>query len=138
MARSSGSDVELKHFNFAMAYIELGDIYSAAIKAGYKHSYARTHAGELLKRPNVIKVIEKHKNKMSKIALASFEDKIELLWKKALEVDDAKDMVALVAELNQMQGHYAPQKTMNMNINAKIVQDFDDINQQYEDYKKEF
>jgi phage terminase small subunit len=120
---------------FCSEYIKNGfNAYKAALTAGYSESYANCKAGELIKHPNIqerlVKAYEKMETKqLDKLAI-SFTDKANILLSIINDIipkDGSepkrqyyKDAIKAMSELNKMQGDYAPDKRMNMTINATL------------------
>jgi phage terminase small subunit len=122
-------------YSFCNEYIKNGfNAYQAALHAGYSESYANTQMGALMNKPvikdRLIKAYKKMENaQIDKLAI-TFTDKANILLRIIYDVipkDGSepkrayyKDAIKAMAELNKMQGDYAPEKRMNMTVNATL------------------
>lgn len=114
-----------KQEKFAKEVLVSNTLTEAAIKAGYAKKHARKEASNLLKKPHIKKLIDKNRrqfqeNMMNQLGM-TFAEKILLNQKMIEESFNAKkfDTVAKVMKVdNEMQGHNAPTKTINVNIEA--------------------
>lgn len=130
---------------FADYYLSNGCIATrAAISAGFEHTTAFHKTSAMLKKPEIANYI--------KMKLHSMENKLEIdiEWKfKKLKkiidlcVPDEPDIsseinpsvaISAIAELNKMQGHYAPSKSENINHNS----DESKVKELIEKYKKHY
>ena len=134
-----------KQYNFCSSYIKNGfNAYQAAIEAGYSHHYANTKAPMLLKLEPIKERIEK--------AYQVAEDKLGISWqwklkklKRVIEAYIPDDPEAnlntfettvglkALAELNKMQGDYAPDKRISMTVDATQGRLLE-ARKQYKDY----
>lgn len=114
-----------KHLVFCNEYLSNGlNGKKAAEKAGYK--FPAKEASVILKKPLVRKYIQKRLEKMEKEAGLTFDYKLKKLGKiielcvddAAQTFDDIKPQFAIsaISECNKMQGHYAPDKSINQNV----------------------
>lgn len=94
-------------------------------------------AHQMINRPHVKYAIDQHRAKIEQQSLVTFEKKVKLLWKIAEECMTPHEVIdhrtgnvttkiepevtiKALAELNKMQGHYAPEKHINMNVEGSI------------------
>ena len=136
-------------YNFVTNYIKNGfNAYQAAISAGYSHDYANSTIPRMLEQPNIKPRIEK--------AMAKAEDKLinhlglTYEWKakklkrvieefipedKTIKLNASQTKVGLsaLAELNKMQGDYAPDKRLSVTVDA-TKEKLEEIKKQYEEY----
>ena len=92
---------------------------NAALSAGYAEKYAYNAASRLLKNPAVKAAIEAQQQATFAVLKITREDKLKKLWaiaEESYEVGKFKPAIAAIAELNKMQGDYAPVKTENTHI----------------------
>lgn len=68
-----------KHQAFAEYYIQCGNKYEAAIKAGYSESYAKAQSYKLLDNVGIREYIDSIMNKASEKRIASAEDVLQYL-----------------------------------------------------------
>ena len=124
---------------FVKTYVQNGfDAIAASKAAGLERIRS-----SLMKRSDINEAIEKEKQ----VLIQSYEDEREekriLLWqiiKDKVYRDHPKyAMVAIkaIAELNKMQGHYAPIKMVNANFNLDS-NDVDRIAEMVKSYEREF
>lgn len=65
--------------DFADHYLETGNIYESAIKAGYSENYAKTNASKLLEKDSVKKYIEEQLEKVQSQRIATVTEVMEYL-----------------------------------------------------------
>jgi phage terminase small subunit len=109
-------------------FIENGGNKTKALEqAGYAKSTALRKANVVFDQIHVRNLVNQMRVAADKKALATFEEKVGMLWRAAqemipedqpLEVDKVRVGVTLVNELNKMQGDLAAEKRMNVNINT--------------------
>lgn len=118
-----------KQEKFVAEYLSNGGNGTAAARAaGYKGNVdtLKTVANENLNKPYIRARIDKAYEKIEKKGIASFEQKVELLWKIASvhsspkydddgneSMVDGRVAIAAMAELNKMVGDLAAIKTDN-------------------------
>ncbi|MFA6080734.1 MAG: terminase small subunit [Candidatus Gracilibacteria bacterium] len=115
-------------YKFAHLYIANGfNAYQAALGAGYSESFAKIKSHELPANPRIQKrITEITADEKSCLGL-SWEYKAGKLKKvidRYIPDDDKIDMktdkvkvaLAAIAELNKMQGDYAPDKKLSVNV----------------------
>jgi phage terminase small subunit len=104
------------------------NVYQAAIEAGYAPTTAKVNSHKILLRDRVQEYLrERVKPADNELAL-TFDRKVEKLatlvkWgipTDGREVNPVHAKIAIMAinEINKMQGHYAAEKHVNVNINA--------------------
>lgn len=141
----------LKQEKFIRYYIENGgNGTQAAISAGYSEDAAKTTSAELLTYPNVVQELNKLKDKVlipiEERTGLTLEFKMNAIVKGIIAClnggargdnkMEVRGMAALIAEANKMQGHYAPEKHINTNVNSTI--DMDLMNDLIKKYTKEY
>lgn len=132
-------------FAFVNEYIKNGfNAYQAGLAAGYSPTYSKVRTGLLIKKPQVQEIISKAQDKAI--------DKLSIDWawkvgklKRVIEefiptdsnIDLNKDRVKVgltaLAELNKMHGDYAPDRRLNMTVNATLEK-LQDIRKTYDEY----
>lgn len=130
---------------FCLEYINNGfNAYKAAITAGYSSNYANVKAHGLLKHPTIKACIKRGYQKA--------EEKLDLTWewklnklKRIIDTfipDDesesifpnhARAAVMAIAEINKMQGDYAPDKKVSVSIDATRAR-LEEVKRVYEEY----
>lgn len=129
-----------RELDFCNAYVKLNNNAEQAMLAiGYSPTTARKQAYLMLKRPEVKERIEKIMAKLEEKTLVTYEWKVKKLQEiidssfkvKKKVIDDvtgeevlvpefSKVAIQAMAELNKMQGHYAPTKNMNLYVNTTL------------------
>jgi len=107
-----------KQNSFVSEYLVDLNATQAAIRAGYSPKAARAIASETLSKPYIRARIEQEQKKRQEDCEITFNMKLRLLWEIVQEAYEAKKyMVAIraIAEMNKMQGDYAPTKTESSN-----------------------
>ena len=108
-----------KETDFIAAYIVDMDIKRAAIKAGYSKTSAYHSGKRVLGKPNVQDMIKKMKERSALSTQCTFEWKVNKLMELA-QTGTHDVTIRAIAELNKMQGHLAPTRNINLNINETI------------------
>lgn len=67
--------------DFADFYLESGNIYESAIKAGYSENYAKTNASRLLEKDSVKKYIDEKLSEIQSQRIANVTEVMEYLTK---------------------------------------------------------
>lgn len=67
--------------DFADFYLETGNIYESAIKAGYSENYAKTNASKLLEKDSVKKYIDEQLAEIQSKRIANITEVMEYLTK---------------------------------------------------------
>lgn len=101
--------------------------------AGYKHKQADSAAWRLCNTDPVQKYIKLCKEKMKPIA--TYADKVNLLWEIANNSHEKDIAIKAISELNKMQGDIAPIQTQSVHINTNAT--LEDIRNARLEYKKE-
>lgn len=118
-----------KQKRFCEEYVTDTNGTQAAIRAGYSEKTAYSIGFDLLKKPEIKEVIKNHREMTTEKTQITFEWKLDKL-RNVVDVtsamvqdrlgnpkmSDAKTLIAALAELNKMQGHYAPS---NVNLTDK-------------------
>ena len=104
--------------------------WNAAIKAGYSETTANGKARQLLGMPVVKKEIARVVDKKLEMLGITAEWKmlkLKEIINKCAQGEGLKDghihppgVIAGISELNKMQGHYAPEKLLNLNVKAHV------------------
>lgn len=128
-----------KETKFVFNYLTNGENASKAmIDAGYKESSAYKNSWAKINEPKIKNEIERMRPKimeqMEKLAteevLVTVQWKMEMLKETAERCrngDASKEgllhpagIIAAIAELNKMQGHYSPERTITTNMNVDL------------------
>ena len=120
-----------KQFTFCNEYVKNGgNAYQAALKAGYSDTYSQFKAPSLIHKPQLAERMETALRRVEHKLDVSFEwriNKLKRLVNAIIPEDDGKIIVAqgkvaiqALAEINKMYGDYAPEKRMNMTVNATL------------------
>lgn len=121
---------------FCDEYLRNGyDATNAGRFAGYSEAQAKAMATRMKKDPKVWQYIAVRKDEQSTREIVTKEWKMRRL-KEIAEGD--KTPIAAIAELNKMQGHYAPTKTVNANINAGVEMQVEQVQKLVEKFAKEY
>lgn len=135
-------------YSFCSEYIKNGfNAYQAAVTAGYSERYALTQTKKLIQNPSIhdrlTKAYAKAEDKMVSQLGITFVDKANILLRIINDIipqDGSepkrkyyKDAIKAMSELNKMQGDYAPDKRMNMTINATLDK-LSDARKAYDEY----
>ena len=107
----------------------------AAISAGYSKNSACAIASENLRKPHIRFVLDRELKKIEKKLKFDFEDKANLLWgasercagKTGHNEFDVSGIVNTISELNKMQGHYAPVRTVNSQVTLQDTEILEDL-----------
>jgi hypothetical protein len=135
-------------YKFANEYIKNGfNAYRAAINAGYSLNSAKVMGKELVNRPGIQERILRAYAKadqevISKIAI-SFGDKAKILLRIINDIvppdgsepkrEYYSEAIKAMAELNKMQGDYAPDKRLSMTVDA-TKNKLEEVRRIYEEY----
>lgn len=120
---------------------------NAALTAGYSVHSAHTTSTDLLKNPKIQKEIYRLTKQKLEKADVTFDWKVKML-KSLIENcasgNNTKDdvihpsgVVSAIAELNKMQGHYAPEKTLTTNVNVELEED-ENIDNLIDMYRRDY
>ena len=138
---------DLQH-KFTQNYIANGfNAYHAALDAGYSKSYAVVSSGKLIRNPivkaQIDKAVARIDEKLEKKLAITIADKCKVLAKIINDIipkDGSEikrkyygDLMKAVDMLNKMQGHYAPDKRVSVNVDA-TKEKIEEIRRQYKDY----
>jgi phage terminase small subunit len=74
-------EITKKMRDFADYYLETGNIYQSAIKAGYSENYAKTNASRLLEKDSVKNYINETLEEIQSRKIASIQEVMEYLTK---------------------------------------------------------
>ncbi len=120
-----------KQYSFCTEYVKNGgNAKQAALKAGYSESYSHFKAPSLIHEPRIAQRMEASIRRVEQKLDVSFEwriNKLKRLVNAIIPDDDSqvkithgKTAVAALAEINKMYGDYAPEKRLNMTVNATL------------------
>ena len=118
----------VKQRKFITNYVTTGNATQSAIDAGYPLRSAHSIATENLKKPAIIAYREQLEAAINTPKVMSAIERKERLSEIARE-DNITDKGSLfrgpnitaISELNKMDGSYAPERHINMNVNVKFV-----------------
>lgn len=130
---SGGGVLNERYRRFVDAYLISGNATDAARKAGYTPVSASETGSRLLRNPQIMDLIAKAQAKASKPAIASREERLEILTALARGDDGAKpnDRIAAANLISKMHGELI-QKTqltgadggpVSMEISSLAIQD---------------
>jgi phage terminase small subunit len=121
-----------KQYDFVLNYIKNGfNGYQAAIDAGYTHSSAKVQASQLLANDTIKQRIDKAYQEAERKIIHNLG--ITYTWKmkrlkhvveqylpldKDLKASDVKIGLQALTEMNKMMGDYAPDKRLNLTVDA--------------------
>lgn len=107
-----------------------GNAGKAAVEVNCKYRSGDQIAKRILAKPAAQQYLSIENEKLSLDARWEFEEKIRMLKKIAVtavpeEATRIKDMapehaIRAIAEANKMQGHYAPDKSVNLNVSGEV------------------
>ncbi len=132
-------------YTFCSTYIKNGfNAYQAAVHAGYSEKYALTQTKKLITNPLVKERITQAFAKVDDKLGVAFEWRVSKLKRivNAIVPDDEHEEIKLVhgkvaiqalAEINKMYGDYAPEKRLNMTVNATLDK-LTEARKAYEEY----
>jgi phage terminase small subunit len=139
----------LQQQNFVKLFIQTSNAKQSLIQAGFKCKHPDRYAHQLLKKPQIQELLEKTRSEVQKKTEVTFEWKVQKLQEiidrslnQHLQDDDGSGKklvlsdtaIKAIAELNKMQGHYAPEKRENLNVNTSL----ENIRRVRDEYKKEY
>ncbi len=129
-----------KQERFVKAIIKGKDQTEAAIEAGYSIHHAGKEGHQTISKDYVRKEIERNRSKINQLFEVTFLDKLNALWEivSSTKYSDKEKETAInaIKEMNRMQGHLAPEKSVNLNINdSDMLKDIESIR---DAYKKEY
>ena len=114
-----------KQYDFVNNYIKNGfNAVQAALDAGYSPKYAEAQSYNLVNHPAISKRLSEAYQVAEKVTDATFQWKIEKLmqiiraFEKSPLAQDAKVVIAAIAELNRMSGDYEPTKRFSVTLDA--------------------
>ena len=120
-------DLNPQRQRFVDSYIETGCGSEAVRRAGYKTANvqsASASAGRILAIPSIKEAVQERKGVLAESSLLSLQDKQRMLGEIALanQTDDPQVAIRAIAELNRMEGHYAPTRTQTTTGNVTFIQ----------------
>ncbi len=118
-------------YTFCSEYVKNGgNAYQAAIKAGYSESYSQFKAPSLIHKPRLAERMESALRRIEHKLDVPFEWRINKLKRLVnaiipdgegdIKIVHGKIAIQALAEINKMYGDYAPEKRMNMTVNATL------------------
>ena len=104
-----------RHEKFVIALLKGKSQSDAAVEAGYKPSRAYETASELVRNSNIVARRQELELKTTTDAVLTVTQRKELLSEQATQplaqtTTTGKERVSAIAELNKMEGSYAPEK----------------------------
>jgi len=120
------------HQRFADHYIATGNVTASYLFIKPQSKHPKDVGLQLIKNPSIQKYIAKIQQQMESTTECTFEWKVNQLHKlihgSSQKVDDkgivlpqyANVMMNAIKELNLMQGHYAPEKHIVVNVDAPV------------------
>lgn len=117
---------------FVNEYIKHGHPEHAVLAAGYNPKNPLEQAKLLLSTPKVQRALKTLQVQLSPSDIVTFEDKLRVL-RDHLFCSDREVSIRAASELNKMQGHYAPTKNINLNMDLTI-EAFDQLGINIEKY----
>lgn len=126
-AEMAYDDLNPQRQRFVDSYIETGCGSEAVRRAGYKVSSVRSasaSAGRILAIPSIRAAVQERKSVLSENSLLSLQEKQRMLGEIALanQVDAPMVAIRAIAELNRMEGDYAPTRTQTTTGNVTFIQ----------------
>jgi phage terminase small subunit len=134
-----------KQYTFCTAYIKNGfNAYQAALTAGYSKSYATCKSGFLVEHPLIKdRIMDAYQRADNKL-IVSWEWKIKKLQliidaicpddpDHPIKLGHARTAIQAISELNKMSGDYAPDRRLNMTVNATLDK-LTDARKQYDEF----
>ncbi len=137
--RGQGIAMLYKCKSFALAYLESEcNETQAAIKVGYKAETAHVKGKKLLADERVQAELKKLYKRSEKKEIATIEWRKQTLQRIAETHAETANSTAIaaIAELNKMDGAYAPTKVESKNLN--IDTDLSLVKELMEEYKREY
>ena len=121
------SDLNQRQRRFIDAYIDTGIGAEAYRQAGYNDGGAdsvSTCAARLLRNAPVAQALVQRQQQIESASLLSLQEKLRVLGEIALANQTTDPMVAIraIAELNRMEGHYAPTRTQTTTGHVTFIQ----------------
>ena len=124
--------LSIKELNFINHYLHNSfNAKDAAASAGYSASYGSTLLKNLMKKPSAQKMLMCESLKEEDRVKWDFDEKLGKLKQivdvsmpnDALSIEDVRPSYAIsaIAEANKMQGHYAPEKSVNLNLSGDLA-----------------
>lgn len=138
---------EMQH-NFVINYIKNGfNIKQAALAAGYSESFAHVHSHKLIAHPvikekieNAYRIIESGHNRVLCMTLYDKAKVLTDIIEDILNKDEGEPKrhlynvaINAVKELNKMQGDYAPDKRLNVTVDA-TKERLEEARRQYKEF----
>ena len=126
-AEMAYDDLNPQRQKFVDAYIETGCGSEAVRRAGYKTGTVQTassSAGRILAINSIKEAVQERKSALAERRLLSLQEKQRMLGEIALANQTDNPMVAIraIAELNRMEGHYAPTRTQTTTGSVTFIQ----------------
>jgi hypothetical protein len=136
--------MNLRQKTFCVCYMQNGfDSVKAAAAAGYNRP-TKKQADKLLTNKYVAEYIRLSGEQLSAVMQGSFEWKMNKLIRcvnKTIPDEDDAELnvsggISAISEMNKMQGHYAPTRTINANLN--LTEQREEVRGLVEQYKKDY
>lgn len=121
------SDLNQRQRRFIDAYIDTGIGAEAYRQAGYNDGGSdsvSTCAARLLRNATVAQALAQRQQQIASASLFSLQDKQRVLSEIALanQTNDPVVAIRAIAELNRMEGHYAPTKMQTTTGQVTFIQ----------------
>ena len=145
MEKPDNKPLTPRQYTFCSEYVRNGfNAYQAAISAGYSHHVANTGTAVLVNNPRIKERISQAITKVEDKIGVSFEWRVGVLKRIINDVvPDSEDIepkreyykvaIQALAEINKMYGDYAPEKRLNMTVNATLDK-LTEARKAYEEY----
>ena len=118
----------------------------AAIKAGYAPQLANAIASKLMRRPEIQAFVKTLPTAQKKQTTENYDWKLEKLKQIVasfiptentnLEAKEVTVAIQAISEMNKMQGHYAAEKHVTMNVN--VDSDIEKLETLIKKYRKDY
>lgn len=108
-----------KQIVFVQEYARTANVDQAIRSAGYSNKRINQIRCVLLANKNIQMALERLQFHANRNVMISFEEKIAILVDHA-RCNDREISIRAVGELNKMQGHYAPTKNVNVNLDMTL------------------
>lgn len=129
-----------KQEKFVKATLQGKNQTEAAIEAGYSPICANREGHRIANKPGVVQLVDNGRREINSKFMVTIEQKLEVLWEMVIDTKSSrkeKDIaLKAITELNKMQGHYQPEKSVNVNMD--LTRELQDIEEIRKLYKKEY
>lgn len=109
---------------FAEYYVQTGNVFQSAIKAGYSENYAYSDACRILENPSVAEYVKELSDKSDNELILTAEKRKEILSDIAKSKKEfAADRIRAIDTLNKMTGEYISRTELSGDLGVVIVDD---------------